>query len=63
MHITWNKDTAFSEFKRNYDLRLEDRKYQTLHLADATGHLIYDASGDGNQEWTLSLETDWNLLL
>lgn len=48
IHVTGNKATGFFlEFKRNYDYHLEDRKYQTLHLADVVSHLVHDAIGDG----------------
>lgn len=46
--VTGNTATGFFlEFKRNYDLRLEDRKYEILHLADVPGHLVHDVTGDG----------------
>lgn len=48
IHVTGNTATGFFlEFKRNYDFRIEDRKYQTLHLADVPSHLVHDAIGDG----------------
>lgn len=48
MHVPGNKATAFCEFKRKYDLRLEDRRYQMLYLAHTAGRLIHDAIGHGN---------------
>lgn len=48
VHVTGTTATGFFlEFKRNYDFRLEDRKYQTINLAQVGDYLISDAVGNG----------------
>jgi hypothetical protein len=51
IHVTRTTATGFFlEFKRNYDFRLEDRKYETIHLAQVNSRLISDTVGNGQSE-------------
>lgn len=48
IHVTGTTATGFFlEFKRNYDFRLEERKYQLIRLAEVNDRLISDTVGNG----------------